>query len=225
MSQVKILLLSFVLVASFNATADVMSGFLDLSNLYGKTDAGKYFIGLALNTHANAIVEVTQKLSAPPYEDQPGSEPQVCLTEIRVNAGQLNFVLTDSKNNEAYNITKAMDLYSGYYDETETCTPIETLLSVPVSFMPYFNLGSIYLSYKAPKDYDYLVTAISVFPYGYDVALNVSRNADNNFEIKNLKSQLSSQVKRGNKEALSHYTYAERDQTTLSLGQGFIELK
>ena len=229
MTQTKILLFSLLFAATLNINAESMSGYLDLSKLYGNTNAGQYFVGLALNPKATAILEITQSLSSPENSDQPGSEPQVCLTEFRVSAGDLTLVLTDAKKDQRLNATQKISLYSSYYDESEQCSTIDALLKTPLSFMPYFNLGSFKLNYSAPYNYEELFLSISVFPYSYSVVLNISKNSDSNYFVDNLKTQLSLQLKRGNKEALSFYTYAqagEQDNTsTLSLGQGFIELK
>ena len=225
MSQVKFILLAFSIAASFNANADVMSGYLNLSKLWGKTDAGQYHVGLALIVKDSATLEVTQKLSAPPSEDQPGSEPQVCLTEFRVNAGQLTLILTDTVKDSSTQAAQNISIYASYFDETEKCSSVDALLQSDVGFMPYFNLGTITMNYRAPKDYDEIRTALSVFPFGYHVNLKFEKNSDGSYTAANLKSQLSAQVIRGNKEALSYYTYAQKENSSLSLGYGFIELK
>lgn len=225
MSQVKFITFVISIAATFNANADVMNGYLDLSKLWGKTDAGQYFVGLALIVKDSARLEVTQKLSAPPSEDQPGSEPQVCLTEFRVNAGQLTLILTDTLKDHAIQATQNISIYASYFDQTEKCSSVDELLQTNVGFMPYFNLDTVTINYPAPKDYDEVRTSISVFPYGYNVILNFEKNSDGSYTAVNLKSQLSAQVKRGNKEALSYYTYAQKESSSLSLGYGFIELK
>lgn len=222
---VKYVLFVLCIAAAFNASADVLSGYLNLSNLWGKTDAGHYFVGLTLDVKNSATLEVTQKLSAPPSEDQPGSEPQVCLTEFRVNAGQLSLILTDALKDSAIQKTQNILLYSSYYDETENCTPADVLLQTSLGFVPYFNLGTVTLNYPAPKNFDEMQTVITVFPYGYDVHLKFEKNSEGAYTAVNLNSQLSAQVKRGNKEALSYYTFARKENSTLSLGYGFIELK
>lgn len=223
------MLLSLLTVASLNAKAEVLSGFLDLSNLYAKTNAGQYFIGVTVNTKNTAALQVTQKLSDRPDSDQPGTEPQVCLTEFLVNAGELTLILTDSKKDLSNTSMQAMELSSYYYDDTENCTPVANLLKTPLNFMPYFNFGSFKMNYPAPADYNEMYTAISLFPFGYNVVLNISKDTDKTYVVDNLKTQLSMQLKRGNREAMSYYTYAQSDAqyglTTLALGQGFIELK
>ncbi len=222
---VKYILFVFSIAAAFNASADVMSGYFNLSNLWGKTDAGQYFVGLTLNVKNSATLKVTQKLSGPPSEDQPGSEAQVCLTEFRVNAGQLTLILTDTLKNYAIQETQNISIYTSYYDQTEKCTSVDELLQTNLGFMPYFNVGTVTMNYPAPKDFDEIRTAITVFPYGYHVNLKFEKNSDGSYTAVNLKSQLSAQVKRGNKEALSYYTFAQKENSTLSLGYGFIELK
>lgn len=222
---VKCILFVFAIAAPFNANADVMTGYLNLSNLWGKADAGQYFVGLTLDVKNSATLEVTQKLEGPPSEDQPGMEPQVCLTEFRVNAGQISLILTDTIKDYAIQETQTISLYASYYDQTEKCTSVDELLQTHVGFTPYFNLGMVTMIYPAPKDFDEIRTAITVFPYGKNVNLKFERNSDGSYTAVQLKLQLSAQVKRGNKEALSYYTFAQKDNSTLSLGYGFIELK
>lgn len=225
MSQAKFLLFVVSVAAGLNANADVMKGYLNLSKLWGKTNAGQYFVGLTLDVKDSAVLEVTQKLSAPPSEDQPGSEPQVCLTEFQVNAGQLSLILTNTVKDLATQASQNISIYASHFDQTEKCTAIDELLQTGVGFTAYFNLGSVTMNYRAPKDYEEIRTALTVFPYGYNVNLKFEKNADGSYTAANLKSQLSVQVKRGNKEGLSYYTYAQKDNSTLSLGNGFIELK
>ncbi len=225
MSFAKTALSGFFIIASLKANADVMSGFMDLSKLYGKTNAGQYFLSLALDVKDSPNLEISQTLSAPPSEDQPGSEPQVCLTEFRVNAGNLTLVLTDSNKDTATSLSQAISIDASYFDQTHECTPVETLLKQNIGFTPYFHLGTVIMNYPAPADYDEIVTALGVFPYGYSVNLKFEKNADGSFTATNLKSQLSAQLKRGNKEGISYYTYAQNENSTLSLGYGFIELK
>lgn len=225
MSQVKFLLFAISIAVGISVNAEVLSGYLDLSKLWGKTNAGQYFVGLTLDVKDSASLEVTQKLSAPPSEDQPGSEPQVCLTEFRVDAGQLTLILTDTLKNSAIQTSQNISIYASYFDQTEQCTPLDELLQTDVGFMAYFNLGTITMNYRAPKGYEDIRTSLSVFPYGYNVNLKFEQNADGSYTATDLKSQLSAEVKRGNKEGLSYYTYAQKENSTLSLGYGFIELK
>ena len=224
MTTLKVLVLALITSAAANSFAQSMNAYLDFSNLYGKTNAGQYFVGVALNPKAEATLEITQSLEQPPSDDQ-SALPEVCLTEIRLNAGNYTFIMTDAKKNTAVTLTQNMDLYTGFYDETETCTPVETLLAGPLSFNPYFNLGGFDLSYRAPAGYSKITTALYIFPYGYSVSLVPSKNADGSYSVQNLKAQMDSQVKRGNKEGLSYYTFAQQDNSTLSLGNGFVELK
>lgn len=224
MIKMKLLALAFITTASLNANADVLSGYLDLSNLYGKTDAGRYFVGLALHTDNTAVLEVTQSLSAA-QGDEPWNESQVCLTDFNVVAGKATLILTDADKDESKTETQVIRLYSSYYDETEKCSSVDQILSKGISFSSFIYMGTIELNRKAPFDYEKLLSYISVFPYGYSVNLQVKQVAKGRYKVMDLKSQLSSQLKIGHKESLSYYVEAFKDEITLSLGQGYIELK
>lgn len=224
MTQLKLLFLGLITTASLNIKADVMSGYLDLSNLYGKTDAGRYFLSLALDTDKTAVLDINRSLSAAPG-DEPWTEPKVCLTDLNVIAGKATLILADVDKDESKTVIQTVRLYSSHYDESENCSSIEQILEKGITFTAYINMGTVSLNRKAPYDYDKLESYISIFPYGYSVTLQFKQVAKGRYVATDLKSQLSSQVKRGNKEALSYYIYAAKEQTTLSLGQGFIELK
>ncbi|MBY0554778.1 hypothetical protein K2P97_09630 [bacterium] len=224
MNQIKLLVLGVITTASLNIKADVLSGFMDLSNLYGNTNAGRYFVGLALNIDKTAVLEVSQSLGAA-QGNEPWDEPKVCLTDLNLIAGRADLILTDADRDESLTTSQQVRLNATHYDETEKCSSVEEILAKGISFSSYINMGTIKLNRKAPFDYESLETYISVFPYGYSINLQATQYAKGRFIVMDLKSQMSSQLKRGSKNALSHYTTATKDQTTLSLGQGQIELK
>lgn len=225
MNQIKLLVLGVITTASLNINADVMSGYMDLSNLYGNTNAGQYFVGLALNIAKSAPVTYTQSLGDPQHSDQPGSEPQVCITEFRLNVGDAKLILTDANRDESITELVPLSWVASHADESEKCTPVEQLVKGELYFAAHIHFGSIALNYKAPFNYEKMYTAITVFPYGYSVKLNITDKSADTFTIGNLRQQFTAQLQRGNKKALQYYNYATQDQTSLSLGQGQIELK
>lgn len=224
MTQIKLLVLGLITTASLNIKADVMSGFMDLSNLYGKTNAGRYFVGLALNIDRTAVLEVSQYLGAAQGEE-PWTEPKVCLTDLNVIAGRAELILTDADRNESLTTSQQVRLYATHYDETEKCSSVEEILAKNITFNSYINMGTIVLNYKAPYYYERIENYISLLPYGYSITLQATQYAKGHFVVLDLNSQLASQLKRGSKNALSYYVTSIKDQTTLSLGQGQIELK
>lgn len=208
MTQAKMILASLITVASLNIKAETMSGFLELSPVNGNIKIGPYFVGLALNPQPSAVLKITQSLVEAPTAAQLSEQAKVCLTEFFVVAGNLSLILTDAHNDETVTVRKMMNLSSNHYDETEKCSSIETLTQSPLHFTSFFPL----------------TTTISVFPYGSYVVLNISKDTNNNFVIENLKTQLSAQLKRGNKKAL-RYNFSASDENSLLTQQGSIELK
>lgn len=224
MKILQLFLLTLLVTSATNA--QTMSAYLDFSNLYGKTNAGRYFVGVAVNSPQSAYPQITQGL-AEPQSDQPGSEPKVCLTEIRVNAGKVSVILTDADKDKSTTIEQDMILYYSHWDDSEKCTPYADIVAKPLNFTSYFNLGGTELAYPAPRGYSKIIAAMSVFPYGYSVTLRIIENPDGGaYIVKNLKSDLASQLRRGNKEGLYYYVYAEDENLgSLALGSGNLELK
>lgn len=224
MSQIKFIIFLSLAAASLHAKAQSMSGYLDFSKLGRDTNAGSYFVGVALNPKDRAVLEITQTQVEPPSAE-PGSVPEVCFTEIRLNAGNFSFLMTDSRKDKAARLTQDMNLFTSNYDDSEKCTSPEQIVGGQLNFIAFINLGGFNLDYRAPQPYNKIISDMSIFPYGYSVTLNVTKDSQGQLVVENLKSQLAAQVKRGNKEGMSYYVYAEDDNFSLELGSGYVELK
>lgn len=212
------------MIASLNVNADTLTGVLDLSNLYGKTNAGKYNVTATMLANRSAVIEVNQSLTDPPGSEFPGELPQICMTEFKINAGSVTLTLEDVNTKTQLANTKEMSLVTYFFDETDRCTAVDELVQGKSSFMAYFNMGSVQLNYPAPFGYDKIMASFSVFPYSYSVSLPISKNSEGKFYVADLQASLSLQLKRGYKESLSYYVSAEKELSSLSLGTGYIEL-
>lgn len=229
MSQAKLtanlILSTLILCATINATANTMMGFLDLSKL--NQNAGRYFIGLALNTKTTAALEITQKLANPKF--QTNSDIKVCLSTFKVNAGDYSIILVDADTDQSLTITQKIELYSYHYDETESCTSNDELLASPLNFKPRFNVPPIKLNRMPPAGYNEFIAMLKLLPYGQNVILNISKNNQTTYFVENLKTQLDLQLQR-NKAHHIFKTYVQKKSDngtlkTLATEGGFFELK
>lgn len=215
---------AILLLMTFAAQANTLQGTLDLTKLYGNHSAGQYNMQVNMDLNRSATVEVTQTLSQPPGSDFPGDLPNVCLTELKVRIGSISVTLTDKNTADRYHQKINSELVAYHFDETETCSTPAEILKNSNYFSSYNNLSPLKLNYAAPYDYEFLFVRLSVFPFGNNVRLETNANDRGELVVTNLYQQLSSQIKFGNKEAVSYHVYAEKDLSTLSLGHGYITL-
>ena len=222
MNQIRLIALTLITIASLQLNAQTMNGFLDLSKLNRGADAGQYFIGVGLNPLISAAFDVTQKWAEPP-----GDEPQplVCYTEIRLVAGDLTLIMTDALRDTKLSHTQSLLLVTGHWDESEKCSPIEAIFSRKLTFSAYFLLGGFGLDYPAPAGFDKMTVGISVMPFGNSIELMPGLQKGKPV-VRNLKSQLDAQLKRGNQEGLYFFVWAyDAKGFSEELGRGYIELK
>ena len=222
----QLFIIGALLTGSLLCNAETLTAKLDFSRLYNRTNAGVYDVTLDFNIFESADVQISQEIVPAPGDDQPYSDYNVCHTEIRLNVGyaKLNFV--DTKKRDLTSLAKNLELYTGYYDETDKCSNAADLLTQgKLSFTAYYYFGSFILKYRAPADFKNIEAGFYAFPFGYSVNLQVVADRNGKLLVPDLKSQLLSQVKRGNKEGISYHVYASKDDSTLTLGTGYAELK
>jgi hypothetical protein len=224
MNQIRLTAMFLILTASFHISAQTMTGFLDLSQLNRGANAGQYHIGVGINALPTAAFDVVQKWEHPKGVDGE-LEPLACHTEFSLVAGDVSVIMTDAEKNTAATLKTSIVLAGSHWDDSEKCTPIDGIFSGKLTFSAYFLLGGVALDYPAPADFDKMMAGISVMPFGNTVELMPSMVRGKPV-VRNLTTQLDTQLKRGNQEGLYFYTWAENEAgMTEELGRGYIELK
>lgn len=199
-------------------SSNVLTGDLDLSRLDQQTNAGQYQIQITLDIKDQTEALIQRKVITTPT-------PR-CLTEILVPAGSISMQMTDIKTGKSQQLTQVLQFKATDYSLDQSCPSTDFLTSDFVRYEADVHfVKNLTLPYPAPGGFQSLKAQFVAFPYGYSVRLKAQNSVGNHLVFPGLIQQLSAQLNRGNSDGLQYQIRAVKKTDSVSIGQGFINLK
>ena len=216
----KSLLALTLVVTSFSSFAFERTASLDLTNVYGNTNAGNYDV--AVEFASKKTLSESPLKSELVYDDG----YIICKTSATFEVGEMRLTLIDKKDGYTKSYTKKLSATVTHTSPTEVCSA--TLKTFTGSQVSYSSLGinSITLPVKAPLNYKTIVADLAPFSGFFELNTEVKAvNGKLVVDPSNLLSEANVLKLNAHHENLSYYVQATSDAGSLSLASGLIPLQ
>ena len=216
----KSLLALTLVVTSFSSFAFERTASLDLTNVYGNTNAGNYDV--AVEFASKKTLSESPLKSELVYDDG----YIICKTSATFEVGEMRLTLIDKKDGYTKSYTKKLVATVTHSSATEKCTAtLETFSGTKIAYSS-LGINSITLPVKAPKNYKLVQANLAPFSGFLELKTVISAvNGKLVVDPKDLLTEENIVELNANHANLSYYIQATSDTGSLSLASGLTPLE